>query len=201
MIIACLCHKSAIVCLIILVPWTKIEFKYLVVLLLISIFLSYRLVPVISNLANYIDGSTSEKFLDYMTAKNIQEGRLIRYLIYFITSLLLLCYNKLKDLYENNHYYISYAILGTIMYILFVDVDATLSKRLAMYFFSITIIIIPDLCNVVNLHKSLYYTSMLALFFILVYVMGSQQIGERIEDQGLYGPKYPYRTIFQREDL
>ena len=78
------------------------------------------------------------------------------------------------------------------------NVEDTLAKRLGMFFFVSSIVVIPYILSVMRFKKLYFNIIMLSLFFILVYVFGSRKIGVRLEDNGIYGPQYPYRTIYNK---
>lgn len=198
LIIACLCHYSAIVAFLILIPWQKVNTLLLFFIFLFS-FLGGNFIA--SKLGYYVSGLDifgASKLLQYLEKNEVTEGRLIQYLVYIVCVVTVICRNKIIQLNPNNNYYINLLIIGSIIYALFMNVEDTLAKRLGMFFFVASIVVIPYILSVMRFKKIYFNIIMLSLFFMLVYVFGSKKLGSRPEDQGIYGPQYPYRTIYNK---
>jgi hypothetical protein len=194
LIIACLCHQSAIVGFLILLPWNRIKGEFLFVLLLISIMAGTVLMPIFERIINmgFLNEIGTDKAINYLTNDSAGEGRLIRYLVYIIGLFVLVNYKKLVRFKPENSYYVGLLILGVALFAIF-SYNISLAKRLSMFFFSTAIIVVPDLFKVLKLPRALCTTMCILLLAITVYVGSGNH---RDEDPPGYSVTYPYRTIF-----
>lgn len=194
-ILAYLCHQSALVCLLILFPWEKVSVKTLWALLFLGFISSFVLIPIITNIVatGFLGDTGTGKAMNYLGEEGHSEGQLLQYLVYLIGIAVLLLYHKLVKLNRENAYYISLIILGVSFFALF-SFNISLSKRFCMLFFSPAIFVVPQIVKVLRIPRSIYLFVCILLFSLTIYVGSSQ-----VRDGDSHGSSvtYPYRTIFE----
>ena len=192
-VLAFFCHSSAIVGLLILVPWNKMTPERLWVLLVSSFFIGTIIVRLILSILAMIsiDGVNS-RAEGYLGNESGGEGRLIQYLIYLIAIFCISYYNLIISYSSRNAYFVSLVVLGASLFALF-SFNDTVAKRLCMFFFSATIFVVPYLVRAMGLSLRIFYILCILLFSMLIFVGRNNS---RLEDPAGYSVTYPYRTIF-----
>lgn len=194
LVIACLCHQSALIGFVVLFPWHKIPLGVLWGMVLAGSLLGTLLLPLLNNFINlgFLSEIGTEKAINYLGNESSGEGRFIQLLIYVIGFFVLVKYKKIIHYNSNNKYYIGLLIFGVILFAMF-SFNISLAKRLSMFFFSSAIIIMPYLVKSFRVSRAFFVAICLALFAMTIYA-GSGNI--RDEDSPGYSVTYPYRTIF-----
>ena len=191
-ILAFSCHHSAIIAILMLVPWQKVSYKVLWIMLFSSFFLGLFISSMAIEIVemDFLDEETSARALKYLNRTGIGEGNLVKYLIYFTSIVALLLYKKLVSLRQTNAYYIGILVLGTSIFALF-DYNMSIAKRFCMFFFSVSIFIVPQVIRYLKISKVLYYSVCVMLFAVNIYV---GRLNIRYEDKTGESASYPYRT-------
>ena len=195
--IATLCHKSAFAAFALLLPLQKLNRFSLFAIFLGSFIIGDFLVSFFSDLVQSLPVILSSKYNEYIEMNEQLEGNKMRYLLYLITFLTLLFYKKLINLSEDNKYFISALVIGCSIYAIFININISIAKRIAMFFFSSSIIVIPYFRKVLKIPTSLYNLFLIVLMSFSIYV-SCKTSSTRVEDRGIYNHQYPYRTIFQK---
>lgn len=193
-IIAFFCHRSALVGLLIFLPFEKLTNKTLWGLLVLGFVSASVVIPLLQSLiGGYGSGDVGvERALNYLSNEGNTEGKLIKYLVYFIGLMILVNYSKLVKYNPKNKYYIGVIIFGVALYALF-SFNITLGKRLGMFFFSPAIFVVPQLIKVLRIPKAVYLTICILLLSLTIYVGSGNH---RDEDPPGCSVTYPYRTFF-----
>lgn len=196
-ILAYFCHQSAIIGLLILFPWGKVHKNALWLFLLLGFVSATIVIPLVQSVVGFgaLGETGTNKAIAYLSENEQSEGGLIKYLVYIIGLLLLLYYKKLVRINDLNSYYIALIIIGVAFFALF-SFNSSLAKRLSMFFFSSSIIMIPQLIKILKIPKLFYVLLCLILFSLTIYVGKNNT---RVEDKAGYSVTYPYRTIFEFE--
>lgn len=202
LIVAFLCHKSAIVSVFILFPWERVSQKVLWLMFLSCMLAGNLITPFLESImssdfwvdSDIIEEADSEKAIKYLYKEGHGEGKMIKWLIYIIGVVSLSLYDKLIKRDEKNAYYIGVLVLGISLYALF-SYNSTLSKRFCMFFFSTAIFIVPQIAQLFKFSKG-FYVSMCALLFVLQVYIGSSNI--RPQDSNGSSVSYPYRTYINK---
>lgn len=202
LLIAFLCHKSAIISVFILFPWERVPQKILWIMFLSCMLAGNLITPFLASImssdfwvdSDIMEEADSEKAIRYLYKEAHGEGKMIKWLIYLIGLLSLSLYDRLIKRDEKNAYYIGVLVLGISLYALF-SYNSTLSKRFCMFFFSASIFIVPQIAQLFKLSKG-FYTSMCALLFILQVYIGSSNV--RPQDSHGSSVSYPYRTYIDK---
>ena len=197
-VIAFSCHRSALIAVLILLPWNKMPPRYLWIMFITCFLFGSILLPLISTILNFgfLDESMQSKGVGYLETAKKDEGRFIRLLIYLITIVSLSQYKRLVKINFSNGYYLGLLVLGASLCALF-SFNSTLSKRTCMFFFSSSILLIPYLRQLLRVNRSVYYILCIMLFSLTVFI-GSRNT--RSEDDQGCSVTYPYRTIFDVYD-
>ena len=193
-LLAVLCHGSAIAGFLIFIPWEKFTNKQLWPMFAVSFFVGTVVVALVFYLLTVVSlGDTiSARAEGYFSEISKGEGNLLQFLIYAIAILCLMYYNQLVEVDPRNSYFIGLVVLGASLYALF-SFNDSLAKRFCMFFFSTSIIVVPHIVLVMRIPSRIYYSLCILLFSMLIYV-GSHNYRE--QDQAGYSVTYPYRTIF-----
>ncbi len=193
-ILASLCHKSAIIGLLILIPWEKISFRIIIVYYIASFFVGALLVDYLLALFSNSVFFLGDGFTHYIEDIDASEGSKIKFLWYILSALILFSYRNLFKYDNNIKYIVNLFIVGSGIFNLFI-IQSSLSKRMGIFFMSLIIVFMPQLIKHLRLPKPLFYTICIILFSLLVYVGSSNK---RLEDPPGYSVTYPYRTFFSK---
>jgi len=194
-VIAFMCHESSIVALLIFFPWQKVGKSSLWILLLLSFFIGTLLIPLAETIisSGVLSESGSEKAMSYLGESNANEGTMMKYLILLICVLILSNYSRLVKTDAKNRYFIGLLVLGASLLSMFIF-NSSLSKRLCVFFFTTSIILVPQYIKLVRLPKTTYVILCFILFFLNIYIGRNNY---RDEDTNGSSVTYPYRTIFE----
>lgn len=192
--IAFFCHRSALIAVLILLPWNKLPPRYLWIMFISCFIFGSILVPLIGAILNlgFLDESMQSKGVGYLESVRKDEGRYIRLLIYLITIVSLTQYKRMVKINISNGYFLGLLVLGASLCALF-SFNSTLSKRTCLFFFSSSILLIPYLRQLLRINRSIYYFLCIMLFSLTIFI-GSRNT--RFEDDPGCSVTYPYRTIF-----
>lgn len=196
-ILAFFCHQSALIALVILLPLQNIGNKLLWIMFIGSLLVGEVVVDYLTTVLQS-DLFDSEKFIELLSLENEKEGNITRILVYLIFILFMLSYDKLVEFDENNKYLLSLMCIGTCLFAIF-GFNIVIAKRLCVFFYSTSILLIADYIVLTRVPKIVYYIACVVFFIMLVYV-GSQNTN-RLEDRMGSSPTYPYKTIFNKNQL
>lgn len=190
-IMAVLCHKSALVAVLILLPWEKMPNLVLWIMFISSFFLGFIVAPIVetmfdTELFDFID----EERTMYLLQIDGENSHIRQYMIYGLTIISLLSYEKLKMMDRKNTYFIAILTFGASLYALLPG-SSSLSKRICMLFFVSAILVIPQIVKLCKVPRAIYISVMIGLFSYQVY-LGSRI--QRLEDSEDSSVSYPYRT-------
>lgn len=193
-VIAYFCHQSAIVGVLIFLPFDKIKKTSLWTLFVLGFISATVVVPILQNVIGlgFLGEMGTHKASNYLNEDSVGEGKLMKYLIYFIGLIVLANYSKLVKFNKENKYYIGLIVFGVAIYALF-SFNISLGKRLGMFFFSPAIFVVPQLFKVLRIPKAVYLAICILLFSLTIYVGSGNH---RDEDPPGCSVTYPYRTIF-----
>lgn len=187
------CHSSAIVGVLLLLPWNKLTPERLWMILVSSFFIGVVIVKLILGILAMISiGGVNARAEEYLSNESGGEGRLIQYLIYLIAIFCISNYNAIVSYSSRNGYYVGLVVLGASLFALF-SFNDTVAKRLCMFFFSSTIFVVPYLVRAMGISLRIFYVLCIILFSLLIFVGRNNS---RLEDPPGYSVTYPYRTIF-----
>jgi len=178
----------------ILMSWGKVSKRILWLMFLVSFVFGSVLLPVVMSVVGtgILGADTTDLAMAYLQDDSVIEGRLLKYFIYFLNILVLVNYDKLIKRDKDFAYYIGLMCLGASLLSIF-SFQSTLALRFCMFFFSVSIFLIPQLFRVLKINR-LYYISFVLLFIMQIYI-GSKTV--RDQDNAGYSRTYPYRTIFE----
>ena len=194
-IIASLCHTSAIICIIYLLPLQKINRVILWISFLFSFvmgeFLIKGIAEINSNLYAYA------RLQEYIGLEGMYSGgTYLKFLIYTFSFLTLLKYDKIVNKNPDYKYYVSAAIIGAVFCALF-SVSAPISKRICTFFFMSSLVFIPSFYSVYRIKLRHSFIISITLFIMYAYVQHVTTLNDRPPyDLRGYSSVYPYRTIF-----
>lgn len=194
-VVAILCHQSAYVAFFILIPWEKISKAHLWVMFIGSFFIG-SVAPIIGDVVTmgFLDEEASESALRYLNKDAHGEGKMIKWLIYFVGVMALYFYDRLAKLDKKNKYYIGVLIMGVSLFALF-SYNSSISKRLCMFYFTASIFIVPELAKQIRMSKNVYVSLCALLFVLQIYISSSNT---RPQDEPGCSVSYPYRTWVER---
>ena len=200
--LAILCHITSIVAIIILLPLEKLKRWHLLAIFVLSFF-SGELLPVfVSSFDSLLsDFAFFVKFTTHMdNASTANDMQKIRFLIYIIAFICILCYNshvfpKLEK--EKFKYFISLVCIGASFFALFWNIDGSMSKRFCMFFFSSAMFVLPYIIfNYYKISRAVYYVSLFILLLLLIAIGANDH--SRDGDTINTSATYPYRSyIFE----
>lgn len=192
-LIASLCHSSAIICLLYLLPLGKISKRFLWVGFLLSFLIGEFIVKGILMINSQLYAIV--RLQEYIMLEGMYSGgSYVKLLIYFFSLLTLLKYDKIVKQNPTYRYYISAVIIGSMFYEFF-SFSTPLSNRICTFFFLSSLVFIPRLCFAYHLKLRHCYMVSLSLFVMYLYIQHVTTLNERLEDLRGYSSVYPYRTI------
>lgn len=189
-LVAILCHSSAIVSLLIFFPLEKLTRYSLLIILVSSFFFGNFLVnflvkymydiPIFSAASWYLDNFDVYK-----------GGTLVKYLLLVFSVGSIIFYQKIINKSVINKYYISLVIIGTSLYFIF-SISPHLAMRICTFFFLGILVYIPIFFRCIGFPKSFQIAFCLLLFIMCAYTQ--HRTGVRDEDKNGFSPAYPYQT-------
>lgn len=189
-IAATLCHSSAIVSLLILLPLEKLTRRFLFLMLISSFFLGNFLIDfLIKNTYNIAALNAASWYLDNFDV--YKGGSFVKYLLLLFAVGSLMFYKKICCESVVNRYYISLVIIGTSFYFIF-SISPHLAMRICTFFFLGILVYIPLLFKCIRLPRPLQIAFCLLLFVMCAYTQ--HQTAVRDEDKKGFSPAYPYQT-------
>lgn len=194
--IACLCHTSAIIGILVLLPFQKLSRTALACCILLSFVVNQMAVNFIMSINSDLPFVNLAK--GYIAlADTYKGGRFIKLLVLGYSLLALLFYNNLKEKNRVNSYYISLTCIGCCFQFL-LDVSPHMAVRICTLFFLSGIMYFNDLIQASRMKKITVLMVLLLLFSMYVY---TQHITDPVRLSGepkTYSSAYPYRTIFSK---
>lgn len=192
-IIASLCHISALMAVVILFSWNKIKAKYLWLMLGLSFFGSKLLLSYLF-LLSYINNYAANQLSLYTSGDvDMQGGNIMKYFIISLAIIVLLNYQKLTQISLKYAYYIALICLGASLYIMLMDFSHV-AYRLCIYFYSPLLILIPELVKSYRISKLLFITGSILLFTLYVLNMHLGTKNKISNESSVY----PYKTLFNK---
>lgn len=197
--IAYFCQVSSFVAILIIIPWNKISNSVLWIMLIGSLIVGSAITPFMADYINldFLGDDVSQRASGYINTQSNSEGGLISYLVYFIAVIALINYKKLVELDCKNAYYVACVVFGTSLFAIF-SFNISIAKRLCMFFFTPSILIIPQLTHLLKVPKVLSVTIYIILLSLTIYVGSGNH---RYDDPPGYSVTYPYRTIFDAKTI
>ena len=192
MLLAFLCHRSALVALTLLIPTTMFSRKNLFILFITSILGSEYIIKKILFLNT--DIGLILQLQGFIEAE-YQGGNFKKLIVYGITFILLLYYNKINRR-EHCEKYIIWSILGGCLYAMF-SISGHISERFCTFFFTSTLIFIIPLTKMLHINKLIYIICCITLFSLSVYVGHKTSLADDQWNQYRKSLFYPYMTIFE----
>lgn len=194
-IVASLCHQSAVAGLILLVPLDKIKCKYLWCLVILSFVIDTFIIEILTRLPVY--NSIVGKLIQYIElADEFQGGRIVRYLVYLTTVLSLLFYKRLTANVGGDRikYYIACVCIGCFLQNV-LSISPHMSMRMCTYFFVAILCYFPQLLVCLKVKRSMAIVTLIALFAAYMYTNHISNMRLRSQDGRNESCVYPYRTI------
>lgn len=188
--IAVMSHYSAIIGLLLFIPWHKFSLKTLIIMFVSSFALGKSIFSIISNLD--FNNILFLKFKWYIdNAKEFGGGSLTSLILYCITIIILIFSKHLISYDYRMKYYISLVCVGSSLYSLF-SINPHVAERFGIFFWGTTILIIPTLVRILKFNRFIYYLLCISLFSMSIYIGHiTSALDGRIESA-----YFPYRTIF-----
>jgi len=190
--IAFLCHRSALIAVILLIPATFFSRKTLFIMFISSIIGTEIFIKKIM-LMNTDVGLLMQ--LQGFIDAEYQGGNLKKIIVYAITITLLLFYNKICKRKELQNYVI-WSIIGGCLYAIF-SISGHIAERFCTFFFTSTLVLVIPILKMFKINKLIYIIGCISLFSLSVYTGHKTTLaeGQWIEyRKSLY---YPYMTIFE----
>ena len=194
--IAVMCHQSALLGVLILIPWQKVHPALLWVMFIGSFLLGEFIVPLFEGILSVLplfDHAVAEKAMGYLDNEYIVEGRMLKYVMYFIVIIALLLYDRIAK-EDKDKYLLSLLVLGASVFAL-LSFNSTLSKRLCMFFFSSSIIIVPSIVRSLKIKRAVFSILCIVLFSLQIYIASHNVRGS---DPPGCSVSYPYQTFLGR---
>ena len=191
-ILAALNHQSAVIGLLLLIPWQKFNRKVLWSLVLCSFIIQPILIEILNRIPVY--NSVIGKMHQYIELADVfQGGRLVKLLVYALTFLSLLFYKKLTQSNQANKYYIGLVCLGCFFQNA-LDISPHMAIRICTCFFIAILVYIPQLLECLHLNKHFFIYVAITLFGLNIYIQHIATFQERTHDAIGQSCAYPYRT-------
>lgn len=160
------------------------------------LFMFYNISGMLYNIAkvylpyNLVDSAS------YYFVNNAEQGRFVKFILFFIGFLNLFLYQKLINIDSRNKIYIYMFNVGLLVWGIF-SFDHTLSLRLSTYFMIFLVLICNSYCNIYFFKKFVSGKSILILFLSL-YLTSSFIVNIAAYTQGKVDKIsfLPYQTIF-----
>ena len=194
--LAFLCHHSALVAVLILFPWYKLNKYMLWMVFIISFFAGVVLIPFFETLltSGFFGEELAERALRYIEEETAGEGKIMKYLIYLVAIMSLILYDRLVKTNSHNAYYIGLVVFGAALYAMFVF-NSTMAKRFSIFFFSAAIFVVPQIVKVLRVKRLIYVSAMIILFVVQIYI---SSFNIRLEDTNGSSVSYPYQTFLEK---
>lgn len=183
-------HSSAVIAILLLFPWEKINEKIIWIAIFVSMAIGLAGKSIILLLASSFsaDGQLGGKLDQYVTEQ--MDGLiLLRILLYSIGFLILINYKKLIRVNYSYKYFINIMGVGLCFMGIF-SVNPHLGLRLCLYFFFPTIIMIPDFLALYRINQKIFQLCCILLFCITIY---SYQLNAKGDN---FRHFYPFINIF-----
>lgn len=189
---AFLCHRSALIAVILLIPTNLFSKKILFIMFISSIIGTEFFIKKIM-LMNTDVGLLMQ--LQGFIEAEYQGGNFKKLIVYTITVILLLLYNKICKRKELENYVI-WSIIGGCLYAIF-SISGHIAERFCTFFFTSTLVLIIPLLKLLKTNKLIYITSCIILFSLSVYTGHKTSMEDGNWTSYRKSLYYPYMTIFE----
>ena len=190
--IAFLCHKAAIVALILFFPWVKLTRKAGILLVCIAFIIGMMIVPIISILTSIVGGSIINKLNVYI-ATPMEGFFFVRAGMYIIIALLYMKYETLVQINPRNKFYLNISIVAIIINALLI-VNSHLALRSSIFFWGPVLLLLPDYIRIIKISRFACKVCCIMLFMISILTAYVQTL---FAEPTYYF--YPYTTIFDKD--
>ena len=197
LVIACLCHTSALTGILLLLPFQKLSRTALACCILLSFVVGQLVTDFIMSIdidLRYV--FKAQAYID--SADKYKGGHFIRLLVLGYSLLALLFYNKLIKKNRANSYYIALTCIGCCFQFL-LSVSPHMALRICTMFFLSGIMFFHSLIQVLRVKKTIVVMVLLLLFSMFVYTQHINDPARLSGEPKTYSPAYPYRTIFSKQ--
>lgn len=167
LIIACLCHTSALLCLILLLPLRRVSLRTLKFLVFICMFVGSAVGVVLPLIVSggYIGDKVNQYFFELdQTGHNFE-----RMICNAITIAIMIKQSILVNMNQRNKYFISLVYIGAIFLGLF-SVSNDMSIRCFGFFASPLLLLIPDILKVYHINGGIFKIACICLLIASIYV-------------------------------
>ena len=193
-LLAFLCHYSAIVGVLILFPWDKVKIKYFWVMFITSFVMGEFLPSIILSI------QTSFAPLTKLQTYLLSEGMLTRggntYLkivLYAFVVLTLFNYNNIIKYSTKYALYIRLVVIGASIHAIMAIAPHT-AFRTCLYFFILSIAFFPYVLKLMR-NKTLIAIGSISIFFIYLNMLHNSDIQSKSKDKSLW---IPYISAFDK---
>lgn len=190
--VAFLCHKAAIVALLLLLPWEKLNKRIGIILIAIAFLMGNMIVPIVNVLAHIIGGGVMGKLSSYV-AEPMEGFFFVRIGMYIIVVALFAKYKALVQMHNRNKFYLNLICLSMIINGLFI-VNSHLALRLSVFFWGPVLILLPDFIQLMKINHLICKVGCVCLFAVSIMTAYLQTI---LAEPSYYF--YPYTTVFDKE--
>lgn len=191
-LIAFLCHRSALIAVILLIPTFIFSKRILFIMFFVCIIGTELVIKKV--LLMNSDISLIMQLQGFIDAE-YQGGNLKKIIVYTITIILLLSYNKICRKKELQNYLI-WSIIGGCMYAIF-SISGHIAERFCTFFFTSTLILVIPILKMFRINKLIYIIGCIILFSLSIYTGHKTTLSEGQWAEYRKSLYYPYMTIFE----
>ena len=191
--IAFLCHRSALIGILLLFNWNSFSKRKLWTIWISCLFIGESISMLVKKLSS--DATLIVQFQRFMEI-DFGGGFFKRILIYIITTFVLFKYDSLIKAKHDYHRFIVYTCIGGCLYAIF-NPMSHIAERFCGFYFTSILIYIPLLIRKYKIPRLFYIIACISLFVMSVYVghiTSTKGILWHEYRKSLY---YPYMTIFE----
>lgn len=192
--IAFLCHRSALVAVLLFLPTDRIGKKILCLIFGTSLVIGEYILKYLFSLN--LDFNLLMQFQSFIESE-FEGGYFKRILVYCMTFLVLVYYNKLNSSDKENHKFIVWTCIGGSLYALF-NISSHVAERFCSFYFVAILILIPTLYRRMRIPKVIYRSLLVIMFAASVYVAYHTSLQDNQWSKYRKELYYPYKTIFEK---
>ena len=193
-LLAYLCHYSAVVGVLILFPWEKIKLKYFWIMLITSFVMGEFLPNIILSIKTSF--LPLVKLQTYLQSENLFThggNTYLKIVLYAFVVLTLLNYNNIIKYSSTYALYIRLVVVGASIHAIMAIAPHT-AFRTCLYFFILSIAFFPYVLNFMR-NKSLITIGTISLFFLYLNILHNGDIKSKSKDTSLW---IPYISVFDK---
>ena len=191
-LIAILCHRSALITIILFIP-TSIFSKKILFMTFIGSIIGTELIIKRILLMNSDIGLILQ--LQGFIEAEYQGGNFKKLIVYGITLILLIFYNKINKKKQLEKYVV-WSIWGGCLYALF-SISGHIAERFCTFFFTSILILVIPVLKMFKINKLFYIICCITLFSLSVYTGHKTSLSEGQWTEYRESLYYPYMTIFE----